>query len=500
MRSLSMFPRNGLPIPLNRLQALNRDGAKQEVSLVFLGETGSGKTTLLKALNDAILNTPFEKHKFTPKNLAPGRSQTKECNQYTISNDIWSVRVIDTPGLADTDGIDVDEKHLKNIFDFLIAQGEFNAICFVLKRGTNRETLQIKHVINELKSMLPKDSQNNFIVCLTFSDLPIPDEDTLAVIKSLGLPEDNIISIDNKAYEKMDYDVKTTKGKMVDRMLKTSYANNMENLMVLLDEAKKFKPYKSQGIKDLKFKRDKLKEDIALLAHQIDDSTGAQTQMQQIINQIQLNKGRNIQTSTKIRRRVAYKENGKITTHCKVCSRGCHPSCHLSYGDDLDNCAAMSGNNCKQCGCPVIYHTHLGWGFKDEYEDVLPEDPDSSSKPLHLFNRHQIMEDQITALQRRIQDEEKKKEELQKQIQKHYNDISQIALIGHNYVYEDYLKVQLKQLENSGHDPEFIERKKSTINAALKLWNVFKSAIKFILPSSSSSKPKLTFSLGRNFR
>lgn len=48
------------------------------------------------------------------------------------------VKIIDTPGLSDTEGGDVDEQHLKKIADYLVNLGEFNAVCLVIKGSTVR--------------------------------------------------------------------------------------------------------------------------------------------------------------------------------------------------------------------------------------------------------------------------------------------------------------------------------------------------------------------------
>ena len=61
--------------------------------------------------------------------------------------------------------------------------------------------------------------QNNFIVCLTNTDLPIPSEDVIAVIKQLHLPEENVMCFDSKAYEQRQYDLNTMKGKQIQKQL-----------------------------------------------------------------------------------------------------------------------------------------------------------------------------------------------------------------------------------------------------------------------------------------
>lgn len=468
---------------LNQIQYEKVESHKREVCLVFIGETGAGKTTLLKSLEDKMNNTPFEKRQITPKSQELGKSQTKDCNQFILTNDVWNVKVIDTPGLADTEGLSSDEAHLKQIVDFLIENSEFNTICFIIKSGTNRCLLHIKYVITELKSMLPKDAVNNFIVCLTYSDLPIPGAETLAVINDLGLPEDNIIPIDNKAYQEYKYNAKTISGTMIEQQLKNSYENNKSNLEFLLQESSKFKIYKSEGIQQLKTKRDLLKEEIALLSHKIDDCIHAQNQMTNVVREIEhvlkdIDANKNYVIKATIQRKVPYKKIGKVTTNCNACNKACHIDCSLSYGDDLSLCGAMEGAYCGKCGCHYGEHTHLGWDFNVEYEDATKDDENKKNRHKTALSKKQQLDEQLVIIREKIQKEEDRKEEYQNKIRDLYSQINEIALVGHNHVYEEFMMAQLKQLDKSAESHEFVERKRSYLELALKYFRAFKETVK----------------------
>ena len=455
---------------------------KQEVSLVLLGETGAGKTTLLKGIGDHIKGTLFSNRQQTIRTELNGRSQTKECRQYIFSNDIWIVKIIDTPGLADTEGVKVDKEHLKKIVDFLIKEGEFNAICFLLKKGTNRATLQIQYVMNELKCMLPKDATHNIITCLTFSELPEPDDDTMAVIRDLHLPDNNIICIDNRAYEKIKFDPNSKNGRMIERKLESGYEEAKENIEQLLTEAKKFKAYKSEGIKVLKLKRDKLKEEIALLSHSIDDSTKAEIQLKDILYEINeafknVEANKNYKIKTTITRQVPYKINNSITTNCIICNKACHINCSLSYQDDLIGCTVMRKERCTKCGCSYQDHTHLGWDFIIEKEDVFEDDLNKKSRYDEALGQKERLEMQREIVRNKIKEEENSKQKIFLTIRTLYKDINNLALIGHNYVYEDYLRNQEKMLKNCDLPKDFVERKLKVVRTALKEWETFKIAL-----------------------
>jgi GTP-binding protein EngB required for normal cell division len=217
-------------------------GAKKKVSLVFVGETGVGKTTLLTSIQDFINRVPFDKVNCTKKPELVGLSQTQDTQSYPLSNDEWAVNIIDTPGIGDTSGADRDQEHMGSIIDFLGDYGDFNAVCILIKRGTTRLSTRMRYIVSELKSNMPKDVQDNFIVIMTRSDVPVPDTDTMAVIEQLNLPTGNIIPVNNNAYEELDltkYPHGSPIVKIVRSRQRDDYKSNHEYLQILLETASK---------------------------------------------------------------------------------------------------------------------------------------------------------------------------------------------------------------------------------------------------------------------
>ena len=117
----------------------NKDSNLIKIKVLFLGKTGAGKTTLINAFanyfygvnykderkimvsQDMIINIGNESKKIklekniksTDKeesslesNLEQSYSQTLKSTVYTLQNEFYKLRMIDTPGLLDTSGID----------------------------------------------------------------------------------------------------------------------------------------------------------------------------------------------------------------------------------------------------------------------------------------------------------------------------------------------------------------------------------------------------------
>ena len=72
-------------------------------------------------------------------------SLTKTVDYYYISDTIFGypVILIDTPGFADTDGVEEDKRHSNTITHNLKTKIQYlHAICFVSKNSSNRITSQ----------------------------------------------------------------------------------------------------------------------------------------------------------------------------------------------------------------------------------------------------------------------------------------------------------------------------------------------------------------------
>lgn len=51
----------------------------------------------------------------------------------------------------DTGGIEQDKIHIKEIVEFLIENGAFNAICFVIKSSVNRDCTALRYCLDEFQ-------------------------------------------------------------------------------------------------------------------------------------------------------------------------------------------------------------------------------------------------------------------------------------------------------------------------------------------------------------
>ena len=168
---------------------------KKELNILLLGETGVGKSTWINGfanyinfptLTEAETNdwvhlipTAFtmtdENHREKLISIGTddnedrevGQSATQSPRTYRFSNDDVTVRLIDTPGVGDTRGIDQDKENFRNILSHIARYNTLNGICILLKPNNARLDITFKYCIKELLANLHKDARHNIVFCFT---------------------------------------------------------------------------------------------------------------------------------------------------------------------------------------------------------------------------------------------------------------------------------------------------------------------------------------------
>lgn len=80
-----------------------------------------------------------------------------------------SVKIIDTPGIGDSRGVDRDNYNLKNLLNFISTYKELNAICILLKPNNAKVGVVFEYCILELFSHLNKSASKNIVFLFTNS-------------------------------------------------------------------------------------------------------------------------------------------------------------------------------------------------------------------------------------------------------------------------------------------------------------------------------------------
>ncbi|CAG8462414.1 19238_t:CDS:2 [Gigaspora rosea] len=145
----------------------------EEINILLLGEVGSGKSTFINAfanyfkfnsLDDAISVCDEDEHDMVDN---VGESSTQVCGVYVFHAGNSVIRLIDTPGIGDTRGIEYDKKNFENILQNISQHKYLNGICILLKPNNSRLNITFKFCIQELLSHLHKSAKDNIVFCFT---------------------------------------------------------------------------------------------------------------------------------------------------------------------------------------------------------------------------------------------------------------------------------------------------------------------------------------------
>ena len=100
---------------------------------------------------------------------AVGKSATRGPKTYHFTLDGKIVRLIDTPGLGDTEGIDRDKENMQKILHQISFFRDIHGICILLKSNETRIDAIFRFCIQELLCHLHRNAAKNIIFCFTNS-------------------------------------------------------------------------------------------------------------------------------------------------------------------------------------------------------------------------------------------------------------------------------------------------------------------------------------------
>lgn len=179
----------------------------EQYNILIMGATGAGKSTFINAfinyllydtLQDALnaeqltfaipgsfsvpdpkiadrkIEVQWGSENPTESMSGQGQSATQSCVIYAININGKLLRLVDTPGLGDTRGIDQDYKNVADIMRILESLNTISAILFVIKNNDSRLTTSFDFVLSELMMHLHKDTVKNIMFGFTYGRTSIP--------------------------------------------------------------------------------------------------------------------------------------------------------------------------------------------------------------------------------------------------------------------------------------------------------------------------------------
>jgi GTPase SAR1 family protein len=398
----------------------------EEINILILGETGVGKSTWINAFanyivcenlaeaekEDLICVIPssftmadenFEEKQIkigedTNESSELGQSATQDPRAYRLSYGDKIIRLIDTPGIGDTRGIEQDQRNVEKILAFLSHYEEIHGICILLKPNNARLGVMFRFCIKELLTHLHRDAAHNIVFCFTNArNTFYKPGDTLPALRQLlqenpeveiALSKQTMYFMDNEAFRFLAALKSNIEFDQTDRQdYSTSWDRSVQETTRLLKHITSLKPHKTKDTLTLNDARriivnltkpiaeisQNIQANIARLEEHKQEIESSKESVEALKEKLyipaidlerkQLDYPRTVCTSTSCTETVVG-QNGEKKVNYKT---HCHERCYLDGVQTdvfnnvaLQGCSAMNSNNyCRVCGCSWDKHMHV---------------------------------------------------------------------------------------------------------------------------------------------
>jgi len=144
-------------------------------TILLLGETGAGKTSFLNLLRNfpSVLRTgsvnqaDFRDLHHESNSSLTMHSKTEAVTPHEIRVGGLPLVVVDTPGLGDTRGPEVDAQQVAEIVHCVSNLGAIDAIVIVICGRNSKMTTQLKYVLSQLRKILGNAACSNIVLVFT---------------------------------------------------------------------------------------------------------------------------------------------------------------------------------------------------------------------------------------------------------------------------------------------------------------------------------------------
>lgn len=329
---------------------------------VVIGETGSGKTSFLNLIGNLQQMNSLTKHQpltldmvrhlhkeaKTDQNAAQGDSQTDKAFPHKISGLGFDLTLIDTPGFADTRGIDHDTKHAQKIQSAIEACDSINCIVLVINGANARMTAQMRFVMAQVTAIMPKQILDQIVVVLTNVADPLDlNFNTGDLTQFLGqsIPSSRVLMINNP-YAKLTKLLSAEKVKqdVALKRIKNQFQETYDDVLVIFQTIAKFKAIGTSAFTRVYEARQQIEMSTAILQSELESIAAKRIKIAQLSKEVQQNESALASMGGSIKEKAWEETPGKHHMICRICHKTCHAGCSVPFGSDRTECF-------KDCQC-----------------------------------------------------------------------------------------------------------------------------------------------------
>ena len=458
------------------------------LNILILGETGVGKSTFINALvnylefetlDDAIgadrlnyvipcafstqimnrtnPNRPIEEKQIKigarddEKDGSAGDSATQRTTVYPVTfnmgDSTLTVRLIDTPGMGDTRGVDFDRQNMADILSTLSGYDELHGILILLKSNAARLTVTFSYCIKELLTHLHHNAAKNMAFGFTNTRISnYTPGDTYGPLKALlhqhpdiglDLSTPTTYCFDSESFRYLAaFKSDVTMPNRVD--FDRSWEHSRDESIRLINHFKTNPPHKVKNTLSLNGARQLIAEltkpiaeisqtiqaNIAMTEEKMQELKDTRLSGDQLRNRLHVQKVQmNALPLAKPRTVcgngscVEVKDDGKNGNRTvTIYKKHCHPVCHLvdvqadqMAHPGLIKCWAFShSQRCRKCGHHWQEHLHILYELEEE--KVTAIDTAIEQKLKSHANDVTLRETALTQHEQRITEYKKERE------------------------------------------------------------------------------------------
>jgi GTPase SAR1 family protein len=523
--------------PKKLLQLLQGLLQSNYLNILILGETGVGKSTFINALvnylefdtldeamaadklnyvipcsfSTQLMDRENPDHPIVEKRIkigarddekdgSTGDSATQRTTVYPVTfnmgDSIVTVRLIDTPGMGDTRGVDFDRQNMADILSTLSGYDELHGILILLKSNAARLTITFSYCVKELLTHLHHNASKNMAFGFTNTRISnYTPGDTYGPLKALLFQHPDIglelktpttYCFDSESFRYLaafKSDITMPNKLDFDR----SWKHSRDESIRLINHFKSNPPHKVKNTLSLNGARQVISEltkpmaeitqviesNIAITEDKVQELQDTRLSGDQLRNRLMVQKVQMKAVPLDMHRTVC--GNGSCTdlrsdgkddnTLVTVYKSHCHPICWLSdvpadqlAPPGLIKCAAFDGANCKECGHHWQEHLHVLYELVEE--TVTAKDNTIEAKLRSHSNDVTLRETALAQHEQRISEYKQEREIIRDAAAKFGVFLRKYSLAPYNdalIAYMDYrIKEEQMKVQQGGNDKRLL--------------------------------------------
>ncbi|CAD6199115.1 unnamed protein product [Caenorhabditis auriculariae] len=540
-------------------------------NILILGETGIGKSTFINGLvnylhydtledaeNDqlhvlieswithynedgssrkiAIRPTGIPQYGQSNEHTMVGQSSTQDPMDYIFEYNCGKVkrvvRIIDTPGIGDTRGIEQDSLNYEKILQFLCGIDKIDAIMILMKPNCARLTLMFQFCVDELLVHLHKHAAKNVFFCFTNASasqftpgesLPALREhlsklDLDKIQLNLGEESERFFCFDNESFRYLtarNHGAKFPVNRTSNLRRKLEKKSSQQAIR-LFERIAATQPHDVELTLNLNNSR----AAIFRVTEPLADLAQAQLINERVINEkikevedcdnsededeMDLSVERTVykKNPTQLPQMVCMApccvDNVKLrpeeTRTTPVPKRACHADCPTQGiipetfpNPGIQQCEIidLSTLQCRVCGCSWSIHTHLMYTYEKTTEKYV--DPRVLEMEQKEGKTKETRELFVQTLKAELTAQSAKKQEIMNVVGGKVSEFLKDCIVSHNAAYGDYLNLEIK----TERDKEQSERVPGYLDRLNKLKGRFDAQVELIKNCSKEPRKSL---------